>query len=133
MGLQELYRDMAVVLKDAGIFYRIESPINYLENDKFLPAEYFALVCQKRVVEKFVITNDRTFKAKPAQLERYVRAMRPIDGEFVHDVTMILYGDRFALLDFQKEQAIVWQNADVVAFFKDIFSFMLTTLPTTRL
>ena len=124
-GVTEVYNDLLRTLHKGEVFFRYESPKEYKKQDKYLPRAYFDRVCDKREIQKYVITNERTLCDKPKQLERYVKAVPKSFDVFEYNVSQIIYTDKVAFIDFNSETAWIIENSQFATFQRQIFRLLM--------
>lgn len=127
-GIKEVYLDLLTSCKKGETFYRYESPSNYKKQDKYLPKVYFEKVCNKKELQKFVITNERTHQQKPQQLERSTKSVPIKFDTFTYNISLLVYAHKIALIDFNSETAYVIENDILAHFQKQIFKLLFYKL-----
>ncbi len=123
-----VYDDVLATCKKGDIFYRYESPRDYKKNDTHLPPLYFDRVCHKKEIEKFVITNEKTYKNKPAVIERISKPVPAKFDIFEYDITQIVYGNKVAFIDFNTNTAWIIESALFAKFQRQIFKLLFASL-----
>lgn len=127
-GLKSVYLDLLSSCKKGETFYRYESPENYKKQDKYLPALYFEKVCNKKELQKFVITNELTANQKPRQLERETKIVPAKFDQFTYNVTLLIYAHKIAIIDFGSETAYIIESEILASFQKQIFKLLFYKL-----
>ena len=123
-----VYDDLLASCKKGDIFYRYESPKNYVTNDVDLPAAYFKRICERKEIQKFVITNEKTAKSKPQVMERVSRFVPAAYDWFEYDITQIVYANKVAFLDFNTKTAWIIENATFAKFQRQLFKLLFGKL-----
>lgn len=127
-GLREVYNDLLHSLKKDDVFFRFESPKDYVLQDAYLPKEYFERICKKREIQKYVITNEETHARKPKQLERYVHVIPKQLDRFDYNVTQIIYANKIAFINFDRQIAWIIEDEAVATFHRQAFKMLMRSL-----
>jgi len=127
-GVKNIYKDLLETCKKGDVFFRFESPKDYKAQDKYLPQAYFDRVCEKREIEKFVITNQKTVDVKQKQLERAVRVVPTSFDSFEYGITQIIYNDSVAFIHFSTETGWIVQSASFAMFQRQLFRLLFSKL-----
>ncbi|MBP9762346.1 hypothetical protein KBD34_01890 [Patescibacteria group bacterium] len=127
-GITEVYNDLLRSLKKGEVFFRYESPRDYKKQDVYLPKAYFERVCEKREIEKFVITNNVTAQSKPKQPERSVKVVPQNFDVFEYNITQIIYANKVAFIDFEAEAAWIVESERFALFQRQLFKLFLEKL-----
>jgi sugar-specific transcriptional regulator TrmB len=127
-GVRAVYLDLLASCKRGETFYRYESPSNYKKQDKYLPKVYFEKVCNKKELQKFVITNELTSRQKPPQLERAIKSVPRKYDAFIYDISLLIYANKIALIDFNSETAYIIESELLAQFQKQIFRLLFYKL-----
>lgn len=123
-----VYEDVLATCKKGDIFYRYESPKDYVKNDRYLPPGYFERICHKKEIQKFVITNEKTIKTKPKVIERISHFVPAQYDLFEYDITQIVYNNKVAFVDFNTNTAWIIENATFAKFQRQIFKLLFGKL-----
>lgn len=123
-----VYEDILATCKKGDVFYRYESPKEYKKIDEWLPKAYFERVCTKKEIQKFVITNERTFKSKKKVVERLERAVPASLDPFTYDITQIIYDNKVAHIDFVSKHAWTIEHARFAQFQRQLFRLLFAKL-----
>ncbi len=123
-----LYEDVLATCKKGDVFYRYESPHNYIKNDTHLPPAYFERICRKKEIEKFVITNEKTAKTKPPVIERISKAIPAAYDIFEYDITQIVYNNKVGFIDFNTNTGWIIESATFAKFQRQIFKLLFRKL-----
>ena len=74
------------------------------------------------------VGNKRTFAGKTPKLERYMKVIPEEFGDFAYDVTLLVYKDKIAYVDYGSETAITIQNAAAAEFQLKLFKLLFSKL-----
>lgn len=123
-----VYEDVLATCKKGDVFYRYESPRDYVKNDRHLPPAYFERICHKKEIQKFVITNEKTAKTKPKVIERISHFVPTKYDVFEYDITQIIYNNKVAFIDFNSNTAWIIENPMFAKFQRQIFKLLFEKL-----
>ncbi len=123
-----VYEDVLTTCKKGDVFYRYESPKDYIKNDRYLPPGYFERICHKKEIQKFVITNEKTAKTKPRVIERISHFVPAQYDLFEYDITQIVYNTKVAFVDFNSNTAWIIESATFAKFQRQIFKLLFGKL-----
>ena len=123
-GITEVYHDLLRSLKKGEVFFRYESPEDFKTQDAYLPRAYFERICDKKEIDKFVITNDVTARTKPTRLERSIKVVPLTFDPFIYNVTHIIYANKVAFLDFDTQTAWIIENQRFATFQRQLFKLL---------
>lgn len=123
-----IYEDVLRTCKKGDVFYRYESPKNYKQFDEWLPPEYFQRICKQKEIEKFVITNEKTYRTKKKVMERIERAVPANFDLFQYEITQIIYNDKVAFIDFESKVAWIIESIRFAQFQRQLFKLLFKQL-----
>lgn len=72
-------------------------------------------------LERMVISNPVSGKRKNPRLERFIKFILPENDLFIQNIIELIYEDRVAFIDLNKEEGLVIENASLADFQKVIF------------
>lgn len=128
-GISHVFDDMARTCKKGDVIYRYESPRDFSRNKKYYPPSYIKrFATGESEIEKFVITNEKTQKTRRPRLERYSKAIPQVFDLFEYDITQLIYGDKVAFIDYEREVASIIEDPVFAEFQKKIFKFIFKQL-----
>jgi sugar-specific transcriptional regulator TrmB len=120
-GTKRVFDDIVRSLPKGATFYRYSSNSDGVEEkDTYVPRAYRNIRDAKKL-ERQVITNKVTAAQKEPRLDRFVKVMPADFGEFNHNVTHLIYGDKIAFIDYNSETAVILENKKIADFQKHIF------------
>lgn len=123
-----VYEDVLASCKKGDVFYRYESPRDYVKNDRYLPPAYIERICRKKEIEKFVVTNEKAAKTKPKVIERISRFVPKQYDLFEYDITQIIYNNKVAFIDFNTNTAWIIENPMFAKFQRQVFKLLFGKL-----
>lgn len=126
-GIAGVYDDILNTLKRGDTFYRYSSAKTKRARNAYVPANYEARRDAKRL-ERYVITNKRTSTLKSRKLERYIKIIPSEFDRFEYDITLLVYGDKVAYVDYGTDTAITIQNPAVAQFQQKLFTLLFAKL-----
>lgn len=126
-GLRAVFADMMHTWKYGDTVYRISSELDTERVDTFIPQNYRAIRTEKGV-SLYLITPDRVAKNKKQRLDRSIAIIPERTNEFSNNLTMTLYGDKLAYMDFNTLSACIIHGESLVDFHKKIFRLLFRQL-----
>jgi sugar-specific transcriptional regulator TrmB len=126
-GIANVYDDIVETLRRGDVFYRYSSARKKRPRDAYVPVRYEERRDAKRL-ERYVITNNRTSSQKRKKLERYIRIIPPEFDRFEYDVTLLVYKNKIAYVDYGSETALTIENAAVAEFQLKLFKVLFSQL-----
>ena len=126
-GIVSVYEDVLVTLKRGEVFYRYSSTKNVRKPDWYVPKQYRERR-DKKQIERFVITSEKTQSRKKSRLERYIKTVPKDFDLWEYDITQLVYGDKLAFVDYNTETAIIIENPIIAEFQKKIFKLLFKKL-----
>ena len=126
-AIASVYDDILHVSKRGDVFYRYSSASKKRPKNAYVPQDYEARRDAKRL-ERYVITNKRTSALKAKKLERYIRIIPPEFDRFEFDITLLVYADKVAYIDYGSETAITIENPAVAQFQRRLFQLLFSRL-----
>ncbi|HJN85218.1 MAG TPA: helix-turn-helix domain-containing protein [Patescibacteria group bacterium] len=124
-GITFVMSDVVHSLKRGDIWYRYSSSTK--DTDKFLPKDY-RKVRDAKSLERFVITSEEYTKRKKPRMDRAMKTVPKEFGLFDHDVTLIIYGDKVAYMDYNSESVLIIENKIIAEFQKNLFKVLYSKL-----
>lgn len=126
-GIASVYDDILHTLKRGDTFYRYSSASKKRPRNAYVPENYEARRDAKRL-ERYVITNKRTSALKSAKLERYIRIIPAEFDRFEYDITLLVFGDKVAYVDYSTDTAVTIENKAIAQFQKRLFQLLFSKL-----
>ncbi len=115
-GISRVFMDIVTSLKNGETFYRYS--IRRDINKDFLPKAYRELRDKKKI-ERLAITNEEGANRKKPKLDRFVKILK---GDYeTFNVTKLIYADKLAFVDYEKEVAFIVHNERLSNMEKQIF------------
>jgi sugar-specific transcriptional regulator TrmB len=117
-GIRSVFKDLVMTLSKGEIFYRYSGPSNLEKADAYLPHDYRKIRDDKQL-ERYVITREDISAKKVKRLERDIKILP--GKSLTHDLTKIIFANRVAYINYEKEQATVLYDQVVADFEKEAF------------
>ncbi len=125
-GIASVFDDILLTLKRGEIFYRYSSKTEPM-SDAYLPRDYRKRRDAKKL-ERFVIANTSYQKKKKPRLERQIKVVPEDTEPFGEEVTLMIYADRIAVIDFNTDTAFIVENPALARFHIFLFKLMYSRL-----
>lgn len=125
-GIREVFDDILNTLKKGDVFYRYSSRKEPM-NDWYLPKDYRKRRDAKQL-ERLVIANETYAKGKKTRFERQIKIVPESVDPFDYDVTLIIYADKIAMIDFNSDTAFVMENPKFARFQQALFQLLYKNL-----
>jgi hypothetical protein len=107
-------------LPKGSVFYRVSAESDVERANSYLPKDYREKRDRKSL-ERYVIMSAKTAASKTPRLERELAVVPEGTDGFDQDVSMTVYGDKVAFIDFANESSIVIENPLIAEFQKQLF------------
>jgi sugar-specific transcriptional regulator TrmB len=129
-GIKRVYEEMINICKKGDVIYRYESPSNHLKIKEYYPKLYIdkATGPQNSLIEKFVITNEKTHNLRRKRLERYSKFVPTSLDPFEYDITQLIYHNRVVFIDYKREAANVIESKRYAEFQRQLFKLLFDKL-----
>lgn len=122
-SITRVFDDIVDVLPKNAIFHRISAENDVDKANSYLPKTYREKR-DKKNLERYVIMGSQAAKSKTPRLERELVIIPESLDEFDQNVSLTVYGDKLAYIDFTNESSIIIENPMIAEFQRKLF--MLT-------
>ena len=122
-GVSKVFDDIVTSLPKWSIFYRVSTENNVAKSNTYLPSNYREKR-DKKELERYVIMSSKSAKEKNPRLERDLVMIPENIDDFDQNISMTIYGDKVAYIDFSNESSIIIENPLIAEFQRKLF--MLT-------
>ncbi|MFZ3232812.1 MAG: helix-turn-helix domain-containing protein [Patescibacteria group bacterium] len=122
-----VFSDIVSTLKAGDTFYRVSSERDVDRANSYLPPDYRTRR-DKKELERYVIMSAGQSEKKAPRLEREIVTIPPELDEFSDDVSMIVYGNKVAFIDYNTEASIVIENAFIAGFLGKLFRLLYASM-----
>lgn len=126
-ALMYVFSDIVNSLKAWDVFYRVSSERDVSKSNTYLPKNYRELR-DKKQLERYVIMSEEWAKSKSPRLERELITIPPELDDFEDNISLTIYGNKIAYIDFTTETSIIIEHAALVDFHKKMFRMMYISL-----
>lgn len=120
------YSDVVHSLNKNDTYYRYSSALT-LQRKKYVPKDYRS-VRDKKGLERMIITNSGWKQVHADKLGRVVKIVPPDFDLFDYNISLTIYGDKVAFIDYNSKTTITIQSAMIAEFQKKIFKLLFKKL-----
>lgn len=118
--VSRVFSDIVDTLPKGAVFYRVSAERDIERSNTYLPSDYRAKR-DKKQLERMVISSGQAADPKIKRLERDIVRIPQEYDEFDQDVTMTIYGDKIAYIDYTHEHSIIIENPMIAEFQRKLF------------
>lgn len=126
-ALMYVFSDIVNSLEAGDVFYRVSSEKDVSQANTYLPKNYRE-IRDKKQLERYVIMSESWAKTKSPRLERELITIPPELDDFEDNISLTIYGDKIAYIDFSSETSIIIEHKVLVDFHKKMFRIMYMSL-----
>jgi len=126
-ALMYVFSDIVNTLSAWDVFYRVSSEKDVDEASIYLPKGYRE-IRDKKQLERYVIMSESGAKSKSPRLERELITIPPELDDFEDNISLTIYADKIAYIDFSSETSIIIEHRALVDFHKKMFRIMYMSL-----
>jgi len=126
-ALMYVFSDIVHSLEIWDVFYRVSSEKDTTQANTYLPDNYRE-IRDKKQLERYVIMSEKWAQSKSPRLERELITIPPELDDFDDNVSLTIYGDKIAYIDFTTETSIIIEHPALVDFHKKMFRMMYVSL-----
>lgn len=119
-GIRFVFDDVIGHTPKGGTFYRYTSERDLDKVNSYLSKDYRSNRDKKKL-ERLVISNPVSGKQKRPRLERFIKFIPPEVDLFNQNIIQLVYGDRLAFINLNKEEAFIIEDKFLADFQKVIF------------
>lgn len=123
LGVTKVFEDIVTSLPKWSVFYRVSTENDVNKANTYLPSDYREKR-DKKNLERYVIMSSKSAKNKYPRLERELVIIPESIDDFNQNISMTIYGDKVAYIDFSNESSIIIENPLIAEFQRKLF--MLT-------
>lgn len=120
-AVSKVFSDIVNTLPRWAVFYRVSAEENVDKANSYLPKDYRE-IRDKKGLERYVIISSKTAKMKRPRLEREMVIIPESIDEFDENISMTIYGDKIAYIDFSNESSVIIENPMIAAFQRKLFT-----------
>lgn len=122
-----VFSDIVHSLPAGDVFYRVSSERDVDKANTYLPKNYRE-TRDKKQLERYVIMSESGANTKSPRLERELLTIPPELDEFEDNISLTIYGNKIAYIDFESETSIIIEHQALVDFHKKMFRLMYMSL-----
>jgi len=122
-----VFADIINTLSKGEVFYRISSEKDVTKANTYLPKDYRKKRDQKQL-ERYVIMSESWAKEKMSRLEREIATIPKEFDDFWDNISMTLYKNKIAYIDFTTETSIIIEQKEMVDFQRKLFIMLFKSL-----
>ncbi len=126
-GIRAVFDDVIDRMPKGGTFFRYTSERNLEEVNRYLSPDYRLHRDRKRL-ERLVISNPVSGKAKRSRLERFIRFIPPEKDLFDQNIIQLVYVDSVAFINLNAKDAFIIRDKDLARFQSVIFNLLYKKL-----
>jgi len=122
-----VFSDIINTLGKWEVFYRVSSEKDVEKANTYLPRDYRKKRDQKQL-ERYVIMSESWAWEKIPRLERELVTIPKEFNEFGDNISMTLYKNKIAYIDFSTQTSIIIEQKELVDFQKKLFILLFKSL-----
>lgn len=126
-ALMYVFSDIVNSLEAWDVFYRVSSERDVKKSNTYLPKNYRE-IRDKKQLERYVIMSEQWAQEKTPRLERELITIPAELDDFEDNISLTIYGNKIAYIDFTTETSIIIEHAALVDFHKKMFRMMYVSL-----
>lgn len=119
-AVTRVFDDIIETLPENSVFYRVSAEDDVEMANTYLPKDYRERR-DKKSLERYVIMSSKAAQAKLPRLERELVVIPRSIDEFDENVSMTIYGNKIAYIDFTHKSSIIIENPMIAEFQKKLF------------
>ncbi len=119
-GIRAAFDDAIDHMEKNGTFYRFTSEKDLDTVNSYLSVNYRKRRDAKHL-ERRVISNPISGNKKSRRLERFIKFIPPESNLFSQNIIQLIYNDRIAFIDLNKEEVLIVENKALADFQTVIF------------
>lgn len=129
--ITKVFEDIVDSLPNGSVFYRLSAEDDVTKSNSYLPKDYREKRDKKKL-ERVVISSSKAAAPKSKRLERDILVIPKKYDAFNQDVTMTIYGEKVAFIDFANENSIIIDNPMIADFLEKQFKLIQWLLILSR-
>lgn len=120
-----VFDDIIHTLPKGGIFFRYTSRTG---DSQSFAQTYYTRMRDVRGLERMVITGEQKAKEKAQKLERSVKSIPKDFDLFQDNVSLVIYGDKTAYIDYSSQTSFIVESAKIARFQEKLFRLLYKKL-----
>lgn len=126
-AIMYVFSDIVNTLETWDVFYRVSSERDFSLANTYLPEDYREKRDKKKL-ERYVIMSESGAKKKAPRLERELITIPSELDDFDDNISLTIYGNKIAYIDFTTETSIIIEHAALVDFHKKMFRMLYVSM-----
>lgn len=122
-----VFSDIINTLWKGEVFYRVSSEKDVKKANSYLPKDYRKKRDTKQL-ERYVIMSESWATNKVPRLERELVTIPKEFDDFWDNISMTLYKNKIAYIDFSTQTSIIIEQKELVSFQKKLFILLFKSL-----
>ncbi len=118
--------DIAYTLPRGGTFYRYSA--RRKKDDPDFEKSYYVKTRESKQLERLVITSVERAQEKEPKLDRHVKAIPKDFDLFEDNISLFIYGDKIAYIDYASNTAFIVESHKIARFQEKIFKLLYKKL-----
>lgn len=120
VGIRDVFNDAINRTPKKGTFYRYTSERNLEEVNSYLARDYRKIRDRKKL-ERLVISNPISSKAKRPRLERFIKSIPAESDLFDQNIIQLVYADSVAFINLNTKESYIIRDKELARFQEVIF------------
>ncbi len=125
-GVVFVFDDIARTLPRGGTFYRYSARKGRDHAD--FERSHYVKVREAKRIERVVITSQEKALEKVPKLDRSVKAVPKEFDLFEDNISLLIYGDKIAYIDYNSNTAFIVESSKIARFQEKIFKLLYKKL-----
>jgi len=125
-GLSFVFDDVAHTLPKGSEFYRYTARTG--RSDQFAES-YYAKAREEKELQRLAIVSELKAKQKDKKLNRSLRVIPKEFDLFEDNISLMIYGDKTAYLDYDSKTSFIVESAKIAQFQEKLFKLLWKYLP----
>lgn len=126
-GITQVFADIVETCEVGECVYRITSEKDVAKTNAYMPDDY-RKIRAKKWLQLSLITSEQVAKKKNPRLDREMAIIPEKWNEFDNNISLTLYGNKMAYIDFNTESSVMIENEQMADFQKKIFRLLFRYL-----
>ncbi len=120
-GIRAAFDDVIERMPKGEMFYRYTSERDVAAVNRYLSPDY-RIRRDKKKLERRVISNPISGKAKRSRLERFIKFIPQQTDMFDHNIIQLVYADSVAFINLNTEEVSIIRDRELARFQSVIFN-----------
>jgi hypothetical protein len=129
--ITQVFSDIMNTWQPGENIYRITSEKDVFKVNEYMPTDYRKARSEKNI-QLSLITSQSVANNKKPRLDREMAVIPEQWNEFDNNISLTLYGNKMAYIDFNTESSVTIENEQMADFQKKIFRLLFKYLSKGR-